>query len=120
MPVKSVESSRRRGVGVRREAVKEVFHKAIDKCPATEDVGERVKLLVETITLAVFRYVSRGLFESHKTVLAAHLTFQILRLQNKIPGDASEFLLHQTLEDSTLESPVEFMSAHAWAAIRVK
>ncbi|GFR19446.1 dynein beta chain, ciliary [Trichonephila clavata] len=102
------------------KAVKEVFHKAIDKCPATEDVGERVKLLVETITLAVFRYVSRGLFESHKTVLAAHLTFQILRLQNKIPGDASEFLLHHTLEDSTLESPVEFMSAHAWAAIRVK
>ncbi|GIY65785.1 dynein heavy chain 9, axonemal [Caerostris extrusa] len=82
------------------KAVKEVFHKAIDRCPATDNVADRVKLLVENITLSVFRY--------------------ILRLQNQIPGDASEFLLHQTLEDSTLESPVEYMSANAWAAIRLE
>lgn len=44
---------------------------------------------------------------------------QILRIRDQIPADASEFLLHQSLEDSTLESPVEYMSNHAWAAIRV-
>ncbi|KAG8180010.1 hypothetical protein JTE90_020965 [Oedothorax gibbosus] len=98
--------------------IKEVFHKAIDHCPVTEHVNERVRMLVDGVTLAIFRYVGRGLFESHKTVLAAHLAFQILRIRDQIPADASEFLLHQSLEDSTLESPVEYMSSHAWAAIR--
>ena len=93
--------------------------------------------------MAIFSYVSRGLFENHKTVFAAHLTFQvnnepfsdltlffqrffftiisfqILSLREHIPVEVTEFLLHQNLEESHLESPVDFMNAQAWAAVRV-
>ncbi|XP_042895579.2 dynein beta chain, ciliary [Parasteatoda tepidariorum] len=100
------------------KSIKEVFHKAIDKCAHTEAVAARVRLLVQDVTLSIFRYVSRGLFENHKIVLATHLTFQILQMKNQIPAEAAEFLLHQNIEDSTLESPVEFMSNQSWAAIR--
>ncbi|XP_054720541.1 dynein axonemal heavy chain 11-like [Uloborus diversus] len=101
------------------KAIKEVFHKAIIKCPHTDEVESRVQLLVDAVTLAIFTYVSQGLFENDKTVLAAHLTFQILQLKNQIPPEAAEFLLHQTLEDSSMETPVEIMNAQAWSAIRV-
>ncbi|KAL0236998.1 hypothetical protein PCE1_000395 [Barthelona sp. PCE] len=53
------------------------FDKAIDRAIASEDIDERIKNLLNSITYNVFIYVTRGLFERHKLVFASQLCFAI-------------------------------------------
>ena len=62
------------------------FYKAIREAPTPEDTTERVKALRQTLRLTIFRWVSRGLFERHKLILMAQLTFQLMS-RGKISSD---------------------------------
>jgi dynein heavy chain, axonemal len=44
----------------------------------------RVDLLIKTITYTSFLYTRRGLFEKHKIIVTAMLTFRILIRQGKL------------------------------------
>ncbi|TMS10512.1 Dynein heavy chain 11, axonemal [Larimichthys crocea] len=94
-----------------------VFNKAMERAEWDEDVRTRVHTLTEAITYSVFLYTSQGLFERDKLTFLSHTAFQILLKQGLIDAQEFDFLLHFPVEASRV-SPVSFLSAHAWGAIK--
>jgi dynein heavy chain, axonemal len=61
------------------ESFTQFFFKAIEKTPAIEDDETRVIELRQNIRLTIYQWVSRGLFERHKTILLALITFRLMQ-----------------------------------------
>lgn len=59
------------------QAFSVVFHKAIERAEKSENVKERVKNLIDSITYSVYMYTSRGLFERDKLIFTSQVTFQV-------------------------------------------
>ena len=58
-----------------------VFQNAISKAEGqTENVADRVNMLIDCISYSVFQYTTRGLFECDKLIFAAQMTFQVFFL----------------------------------------
>ncbi|KAI9353687.1 dynein heavy chain and region D6 of dynein motor-domain-containing protein [Obelidium mucronatum] len=74
-------------------AYKVVFQNAINRADASEDIKERVLLLIDSITHMVFIYTTRGLFERDKLIFLAQMTFQILGAQDDMDPIEKDFLL---------------------------
>ena len=55
-----------------------VFHKAIERAETSEDVNQRVKNLIDSITYSVFMYTTRGLFERDKLTFTSQVAFQVI------------------------------------------
>jgi len=53
------------------------LYKAIDRTEPTEDLKERSTRLIDMIRMTIFRWVNRGLFESHKLIFCSMLTFKL-------------------------------------------
>jgi dynein heavy chain len=60
------------------QAFSVVFDKAIDKAEPSEEVKQRVILLIDCITYSVFVYTTRGLFEKDKLIFITQMTLQVL------------------------------------------
>ncbi|KAJ3083362.1 hypothetical protein HDU99_010537, partial [Rhizoclosmatium hyalinum] len=71
-------------------AYKVVFQNAINRADASEDIKERVNLLIDSITHMVFIYTTRGLFERDKLIFLAQMTFQILGAQDDMDPQFSK------------------------------
>ena len=54
-----------------------VFHNAIGQAEKSEDVKERVSILIDSITYFVYMYTTRGLFERDKLTFTSQVTFQV-------------------------------------------
>lgn len=54
-----------------------VFHKAVEMAEASEDVTDRVNILIDCVTFSTFNFISRGLFERDKLTFTAQLAFQV-------------------------------------------
>ena len=54
-----------------------VFHKAIERADASDNVKERVRNLIDSITYSVYMYTTRGLFERDKLIFTSQVTFQV-------------------------------------------
>ena len=98
------------------------FFKSIDKAPAADSLGDRVNNLRESLRMTIFTWVSRGLFERHKLILLAQLTFNLLK--KGIIGDQEwnevhfQFLMRGPVklgEDNPLSG---WLPANAWNASR--
>lgn len=76
------------------EAFQTYFFLAIDRTEQFEDEEQRVLALRELIRMTIYQWVSRGLFEKHKMIFMAFLTFRLM--QKKIT-------LAQTIEYSDKE-----------------
>lgn len=61
------------------EAFQQFFFKAIEKCEQFEDDEQRVLALRQKIRITIYQWVSRGLFERHKTIFLAQLTFRLMQ-----------------------------------------
>ncbi|NWR90162.1 DYH9 protein, partial [Furnarius figulus] len=94
-----------------------VFQKAMERAAPAEALPERVRSLTESITLGVFQYTARGLFESDRLTYTAQLTFQILLMNKEINPEELDFLLRYPAQPG-VTSPVEFLSDHAWGGIK--
>ena len=55
------------------------FYKAIREAPKSDETNKRVSNLRDTLRLTIFTWVQRGLFEKHKLILTAQLTFQLMQ-----------------------------------------
>ncbi|XP_042345657.1 dynein axonemal heavy chain 11 [Plectropomus leopardus] len=99
------------------KAFNSVFNKAMERAEWDEDVRTRVHTLTEAITYSVFLYTSQGLFERDKLTFLSHTAFQILLKQGLIDAQEFDFLLRFRVEACKV-SPVSFLSAHAWGAIK--
>lgn len=78
-------------------AFKEIFYRGI-ATTETEvedvDVSQRCEALRNNITLCVFNYIRRGLFEVDKLTVAALMTFKILVNDKKLCSNEVEFLIN--------------------------
>ena len=61
------------------------FYKAVRGAAKSDDVRARVGALREALRLAIFTWVSRGLFERHKLILLCQLTFTLMA-RGKLAG----------------------------------
>lgn len=57
------------------------FFKAIEKTELFDDEEPRVLALREMIRMTIYQWVSRGLFEKHKQIFLAQLTFRLMQKQ---------------------------------------
>jgi len=55
------------------------LYKAIERTEPTDDLAERSKRLISMIRMTIFRWVNRGLFESHKLIFCSMLTFKLFQ-----------------------------------------
>lgn len=84
------------------------LYRAIERTPASEDVTERCGSLIFTIRLTIFRWVNRGLFERHKLIFCALLTFKLLQrglLSETYNAGQYQFLLRGPIR-TDVENPI--------------
>ncbi|KAJ3096963.1 hypothetical protein HDU97_005410 [Phlyctochytrium planicorne] len=98
-------------------AYKVVFQNAINRAEASEDIKERVLLLIDSITHMVFIYTTRGLFERDKLIYLAQMTFQILHAQDDLDPVELDFLLRGP-KIPNVSSPLEWLSSPNWGMVK--
>nr|XP_032639292.1 dynein heavy chain 11, axonemal isoform X5 [Chelonoidis abingdonii] len=99
------------------KAFNTVFHKAIVRAEASEDLQGHITNLIEAITYSAFLFTNQGLFEKDKLTFLAQTMFQILLRSKEIELLELDFLLRFTVEH-THKSPVDFLTPQSWSAIR--
>ena len=98
------------------------FYKSIERAAASEDQGQRVQNLRESLRLTVYTWVSRGLFERHKLILAAQLTFNLMRRgilgeDRVLHSEHVQFLLRGP-KATAEENPIPWLPDDYWRACR--
>ncbi|KAL3319655.1 Dynein heavy chain 6, axonemal [Cichlidogyrus casuarinus] len=77
-----------------------LFNNTIEKSPESEDLDERITILLSYITKSTYNNVARGLFEQHKLIFSLMLCCSILRHRNDISdAEWSYFLMSTSLPD---------------------
>jgi len=97
------------------------LQKAIDKTESTDDVTERTKRLISVIRMVIFRWVNRGLFERHKLVFCALLSFQLLKrnmLCEEYNGVQSNFLMRGPVRTDVENPLTEWLPNQAWFGVQ--
>ncbi|KAJ3191413.1 hypothetical protein HK101_007802 [Irineochytrium annulatum] len=98
-------------------AYKVVFQNAIGRAEASEDIKERVLLLIDSITHMLFIYTTRGLFERDKLIFSAQMTFQILHANDDLDPVELDFLLRGP-KIPNLASPMDWLSPSSWGMVK--
>jgi dynein heavy chain len=96
------------------------FYKSIDRAPAADDLPARLISLIKELRFTIFTWCARGLFEKHKLILLAQLTFKLMKRQSIQSGDEPgldpvlfQFLLTAP-KKPTDENPVEWLPNISW------
>ena len=71
----------------------DILNKGIDLTEKSDDLKKRIDSMVDVACFTVFAYVSAGLFERHKLILASELCFKILRQRGEVDPVGFDFLL---------------------------
>lgn len=77
----------------------------------------RVRLLIDTASYEVFKYVAQGLFERHKLLVATQLCVAVLRQEGKLQAAKLDFLLKGPRAPGTDNPLREFVSDAVWACV---
>ncbi|KNE58518.1 hypothetical protein AMAG_04085 [Allomyces macrogynus ATCC 38327] len=72
---------------------KNLFTQCIIDSPKGQELSEHVKFLCDDIMVSVFRNVSRGLFEQHKTIFSFMICISVMRDRGDISDDEWNFFL---------------------------
>jgi dynein heavy chain, axonemal len=99
------------------KAFKVVFSKAIERAEPAEEIKQRVLNLIDSITYNVFIYTTRGLFEKHKLIFTAQMTFLILAVAKEIDPKELDFLLRFPVQVG-VTTPVDFLNDYCWGGIK--
>jgi len=92
-----------------------------DGVPLTsEQLTVRCECLKDSITMTLFNYIRRGLFEADKLTVATLLTLKILVNDGRLEANESEYLVHsKTSVDPGNMGPLqEWLPESAWAKIK--
>ena len=112
------------------------FLKSIQKAAPADSPEARVLNLRESLRMTIYTWVSRGLFERHKLIFLAQLTFNLLQrgvlggdgaassstssspsLPTKVPRAHFQFLLRGP-KKQTAENPLSWLPMPAWQAVQ--
>jgi len=73
--------------------VKKLFNDAIRESRKTEELEERIDILINSITKSIYNNICRGLFENHKIILSFLICTSIERQKGEIDPSSWSFLL---------------------------
>jgi len=96
------------------------FEKSISKAEAKKELADRVESLRDSLRTTIFTWVSRGLFERHKLIFLAQLTFNLMK--RGIIGDGEwneahfQFLMRAPAK-LTDENPLPWLPNSAWITV---
>jgi dynein heavy chain len=97
------------------------FEKSITRARKTDDLIERVEVLRNSLRSTIYTWISRGLFERHKLIFLALLTFNLMKKETI--GDSwswneahFQFLLRAPTK-YTEKNPLPWLPDGAWASI---
>jgi dynein heavy chain len=82
-----------------------------------QDVGERVKALVGTLSLQLFNYVSQGLFERHKLLVATQLCMRILHKHGELSTEKFQYLLRGPKVVGPTNPVPEWLPESSWQSV---
>ncbi|KAL7490113.1 hypothetical protein ACHAW6_015825 [Cyclotella cf. meneghiniana] len=104
-------------------AFQEVFFRGIEnsgKKAKGDTVAARCDVLCRNITLSIFNYISRGLFEADKLTVATLLTFKILVNDDKIEQDEVDFLINggSCVDPGNMGPLHDWMPDVIWAKVK--
>nr|XP_018673081.1 dynein beta chain, ciliary [Ciona intestinalis] len=99
------------------KAFKGVFIRSIELTEKFDDVDERVRCLIDSVTYETFAYTSRGLFEKDKLIFTSLVAFQVLQMRGDIDSKDLEILLRFPTSQP-MTSPVDFLTNQAWGVIK--
>jgi dynein heavy chain len=94
-----------------------LFSKSIEKSLKHPKLEERINFINTYHTLAVYRYICRGLFERHKLLFAFHMCAKILESANKINMDEYNFFLRGGVvldRETQMDNPCKWMDDTLW------
>jgi dynein heavy chain len=96
------------------------LNKAIEKTPFSEDTAQRSLYMIDTIRMTIFKWVNRGLFERHKLIFCAMLTFRLFAL-GKLKEECNpvflSFLLRGPLKEVEENPIAEWLPKMNWQAV---
>jgi len=96
----------------------DLFTNSIAKAPRSGTLQERIRNLNDYHTYAVYKYTSRGLFESHKLLLSLQMTVRVLEASNQINVQEWQFFLSGgEVQDRSKQPPnpaPHWISAETW------
>jgi len=95
------------------------FEKSVRKAPPKDDLQERVLSLRDSLRMSIFTWVSRGLFERHKLIFLAQLTFNLMKrgiIGNEDWNEAQFQFLIRAPTKTTDPNPLTWLPDQAWSA----
>lgn len=98
-------------------AFKIVFFRAIAGAEKTADLLQRIEILKNEITYAMYCYANRGLFERHRLIFNSQLCFNILRKEGKLPSDEFSFLINGNVEPGGDNPLADCVPAASWNCV---
>ena len=81
---------------------KEIFCQTVKSCAKSDNLDERLALLLDAETKNMFVMICRGLFEKHKGLFAFMICVSMLRQAGRIAADEWAFLLRSTCPTDNL------------------
>ena len=92
------------------------FKKSVMKTPARSELQERVLGLRDSLRITIFTWVSRGLFERHKLIFLAQLTFNLMKrgiISTEWNEGHFQFLIRAPT--NAKQNPLDWLPDSAWA-----
>jgi dynein heavy chain len=97
-----------------------MFVKSIDKSKKANDLEERCKILMSSVTYTIFSYVTRGLFEKDRLIFSSQLGIRVLGRRGEIPPDELDFLIKSPKMMDAPERPetLQWLPELCWASVQ--
>lgn len=95
------------------------FEKSVHKAQKKDDLKDRVLCLRDSLRMTIFMWVSRGLFERHKTIFLAQLTFNLMKrgiIGNQDWNETHFQFLLRAPTKVTDQNPLPWLPDSAWEA----
>jgi len=96
------------------------FEKSVLTAEIQDRLQDRVESLRESLRMTVFTWVSRGLFERHKLMFLAQLTFNLMKrgIIGEDQWNEEQFqFLTRTQSKTVEENPLDWLPNSAWIAV---
>ena len=101
------------------DAYIQFFNKGMRDANNSDDVATRAANLVNCLRLTIYTWVSRGLFEDHKIIFMALITFELMRrklLSEEIVPSHFDFLIRAPKNFSE-ENTLDWLPNDAWQTV---
>jgi dynein heavy chain len=97
-----------------------MFLKAISKTKKSNDIDDRFKNLMATISFVIFAYVTRGLFERDRILFSSQLGTRIMNRRGELPVDEQDFLIKapRVMDGAERSEALQWLPEQCWATVQ--